>query len=318
MNKKNNKEILKKRLEQTNFIGKYNFAFINKNYELLSLVKEARKNKSHKLKIFFKNRLALFSLILFLSTIFLALVIPLTTQSPTQLNPALKHAPALTSGHILGTDLAGRDLWARLWHGLRFSLGLAAVATFVDIFLGVILGLLMGYFAFIDRFFQFIIKVITNVPQLFLLTLFVLFWNPTFWVLAFSMIFTGWIAMAQYTRSEILRYKVMEYTIAEKTLGFSAFKIIKGYIPSLVPIIITQLVFTVPIAIQYDASLALIGLAVPNVASIGNMISNSTSFITIHPLEALFPILVMTSIIIYVQFIGNGIEVAIRGDVYAR
>lgn len=119
--------------------------------------------------------------------------------------------------------------------------------------------------------------------------------------------------MAQYARSEILRYKISEYTIAEKSLGAPTISILKSYIPQMMPIIITQLVFTIPTAIQYDASLALIGLAVPNIPSVGNMISDATPFITQYPLEALYPLLIMTSIIIYVQFIGNGIEDALQG-----
>ncbi|NQZ66219.1 MAG: ABC transporter permease [Mycoplasmatales bacterium] len=315
--KKENLENLEKRKKEEAKLGKFSFSFINKNYELLKLVRTSKKEEKFiTLKYFMKQKLAMFSLILFLSTIILALIIPLTTQSPTHLSPSQKHLPAMTDGHILGTDLAGRDIWARLWHGLRFSLGLAAVATVIDIFVGILIGIFMGYFPAFDKPMQFIIQMISNIPSLFILTLFVLFWNPTFWVLAFSMTINGWIPMAQYTRGEVFRLKTQEFTMAEQVLGSSTKNILSSYIPLLLPMTITQLIFTIPMAIQYDASLALIGLAVPNIASIGNMISNASSVATIYPLEIIYPILIMTFIIIYVQFIGNGIERALRREIY--
>ncbi|MCK5867162.1 MAG: hypothetical protein KAG14_02060, partial [Mycoplasmataceae bacterium] len=58
------------------------------------------------------------------------------------------------------------------------------------------------------------------------------------------------------------------------------------------------------------------GLAVPNIASIGNMISDSTQSVTIYPLEIIWPLMTMISVIITVQFIGNGIEDSIQKVTY--
>lgn len=289
------------------------FSLVNQNYEMLKKVKELQSRRRFlTLRAFLKNKLAVFSLAMLILTILAGIIIPFTTVSPTYFYNE-KHLPALSGEHILGTDLAGRDLWARMWHGLRFSIGLAAVATVLDVFLGVIIGILMGYFAWFDKIMQFLIKVIQNVPSIFILTLFVLFLNPSFWVLALSMVVSGWIPMSQIIRGEVLQLKLREFTLAEKSLGSSSFSIILSYLPSLIPMIITQVVLTIPVAFYYDVSLALIGLAAPNVASIGSAIGDAQAAATIYPLEIVFPILVMTSIIIYVQFIGNAIEDVLSG-----
>src|SRR5712692_6132220 len=43
--------------------------------------------------------------------------------------------------HIMGTDNLGRDIWARVLYGGRFSLGLAAGAVILAAGAGVLLGL---------------------------------------------------------------------------------------------------------------------------------------------------------------------------------
>ena len=312
--KKSKEQIYNERLLEKAEIGKYNFSFLKKNTNILASNSKAIRFKT--LKLFVRNKAAMVSLVLLILIVLLGLFMPFFTSSPTRLDSSHKHLFPGQEGHLIGTDLAGRDIWARLWHGLRFSLGIAAVATLLDISLGLILGVLMGYSRVFDRIMQFVIKVLSNIPSLFILIIFVLFWNPTFLVLALSMVVSGWIPMAQYARAEVMRYKYKEYTTAELALGASTFSIIKSYIPSLLPIIITQLVFTIPMALQYDASLALIGLAVPNIASIGNMISDSTQSVTIYPLEIIWPLMTMISVIITVQFIGNGIEDSIQKVTY--
>lgn len=60
------------------------------------------------------------------------------------LDSAPGSAAALEGGHWLGTDELGRDLWVRLWLGLRGSLQIACLAMGVAVLLGVVLGTVMG------------------------------------------------------------------------------------------------------------------------------------------------------------------------------
>ncbi len=48
--------------------------------------------------------------------------------------------------HWLGTDVQGRDVWARLVYGARVSLAVGLVSQTIAVSLGVTLGLLAGYY----------------------------------------------------------------------------------------------------------------------------------------------------------------------------
>src|SRR5512134_1796088 len=57
----------------------------------------------------------------------------------------LSTPPSLASGHWLGTDSNGRDLFVRVWRGTQVSLMVALLATSVSLVIGVAWGATAGY-----------------------------------------------------------------------------------------------------------------------------------------------------------------------------
>ena len=69
----------------------------------------------------------------------------LTTYGYDQVNKTDVWLAPLTHGHLIGTDALGRDLLARLLMGLRVSLAIGLVATFVSLVIGVAWGATAGF-----------------------------------------------------------------------------------------------------------------------------------------------------------------------------
>ena len=260
---------------------------------------------------FSKSFLGILGILILVMLVLGAIIIPFTTQDPYK-TTSLHHEEMFGTNNILGTDGLGRDLWARLWYGLRFSFELAFMATLIDVFIGVVLGILMGQYKKFDMIMQWIIKVLSNIPTIIIMILMTLLFHPSFWILVLSLSLTGWIGMANQMRAQVRRASSYLWVTASKILGTPQRKIIMNYIPVIIPMLITQLVFTIPGAILSETSLAAIGLSIPGEATLGNMISSGAKIITIFPRYTLIPagILVLTTA--SVQFIGNATQDALR------
>src|SRR5574341_1370944 len=64
---------------------------------------------------------------------------------PLEVDPSAILSPP-GSGHLLGTDALGRDLFSRVIFGGRISLLLGLISVGISLLFGVLLGVLAGYF----------------------------------------------------------------------------------------------------------------------------------------------------------------------------
>src|SRR5215510_2495063 len=76
----------------------------------------------------------------------LAIAAPLVARhSPTEVD-LINSLQAPSPAHWIGTDIQGRDVWARLVYGSRVSLTVGLVSQGIALTLGVMLGLLAGFY----------------------------------------------------------------------------------------------------------------------------------------------------------------------------
>lgn len=266
---------------------------------------------------FSKNTGGVFGFWILVFLIVASLVIPFFTQDPLLSNV---NARNLTFGqtdnnavfHLLGTDDQGRDIWARLWWGLRFSIALALTTTMIEVMIGVTIGIMMGQFDRFDKVMTFIIKVISIVPTILILILMTIVVSPSFWVIVFSLSFTSWTGMANQIRAQVKRARNFEWVAASKVLGTPTWKILKNYVPVILPILITQLVFTIPGVILAETSLAFIGLNIENTATLGNLISDGQKIFPQYLRYVFVPATILILITTSVQLIGASVQDSLR------
>ena len=87
--------------------------------------------------------------------------------------------PPLTDGHILGTDVNGRDVLTRLAYGGRVSLLVAGLAGTTALLIGSTVGAVSGYFGGVtDAVLMRIVDVLLCVPFLSILILIAALFRP--------------------------------------------------------------------------------------------------------------------------------------------
>lgn len=215
---------------------------------------------------------------------------------------------------IFGTDDMGRDLWTRTWQGARVSLIIAFVAIFIDMLIGTSYGLISGYFGgAVDNVLQRLIEIIGSIPTLVIISILAIFMEKGIGLVIASLLITEWIGMSKIARAECLKLKEREYVLASRTLGAGSFHIIfKQILPNTIGPIITQVMFSIPVAIFTEAFLSFVGVGIvlPQ-CSIGSLIEAGFGNITILPYQILPPICVLAILMLGFNLIGDGFREAL-------
>ena len=210
---------------------------------------------------------------------------------------------------IFGTDDLGRDLWTRTWQGARVSLIIAFVTIFIDMIIGTSYGLISGFFGGrVDNTMQRFIEIAGSIPTLVIISILAIFMEKGIGLVIASLLITEWIGMSKIARAECLKLKEREYVLASRTLGAGSFHIIfKQILPNTIGPVITQVMFSIPVAIFTEAFLSFVGVGIvlPQ-CSVGSLIEAGFNNITIMPYQILPPITVLAILMLGFNLIGDG------------
>ena len=119
--------------------------------------------------------------------------------------------------------------------------------------------------------------------------------------------------MSKIARAECLKLKNREYVLASRTLGAGSFHIIfKQILPNTIGPIITQVMFSIPVAIFTEAFLSFVGVGIvlPQ-CSIGSLIEAGFNSITTLPYQICPPIFVLALLMLGFNLIGDGLREAL-------
>jgi microcin C transport system permease protein len=177
-------------------------------------------------------------------------------------------------GHWLGTDAEGHDIVARLVYGFRISVYFGLALTLVGTVLGIIIGAVQGYFGGrIDLGTQRVIEIWNAIPELYLLIILASIFAPSLILLLCVFALFGWISLSDYVRAEFLRNRNLEFVKAARALGLSNGQIIvRHLLPNSMTPVITFLPFRMSAAILFLTSLDFLGLGVPTLPSLGELL----------------------------------------------
>lgn len=210
-----------------------------------------------------------------------------------------------------GTDNLGRDIWTRLWDGARVSLVIAVVAVFTNIIIGIIYGAIAGFYGGkLDMFMMRFCEIIRALPQIVVVTMFMLFFGTGMQTLILAMVLRGWVPTARMIRAQFLRFKGREYVMAARTMGVPDRKLIFRHIlPNSIGPIITRAMVAIPGAIFTESFLAYIGLglAAPQ-PSVGTMLAAGQKTLLLYPTQTLFPAILISVLMIAFNLFSNGLR----------
>lgn len=220
------------------------------------------------------------------------------------------HPPV--KGHPLGIDGAGRDVLARIIHGLRVSLFFSLLLVVFSMTLGTMIGAIQGYYGGkVDIFVQRTIEIWSAIPFLYVMILLGSIYGASFGLLLFCYGLFNWISISYYMRGEFLRLRNTPFVDAARVVGLRDDQIILRHIlPNALTPIITFAPFSLVGAIASLAALDYLGFGLPALTpSLGQLLHQAQVYRTAWWL-ILYPSATLFIVILLGVFIGEGVREA--------
>jgi oligopeptide transport system permease protein len=263
----------------------------------------------------FRNKAAVASMIVLALLVVAAIVGPhLTAYTYDEINKDDVWLGPLKNGHLIGTDSLGRDLLARLLMGLRVSLAIGLIATFVSLVIGVAWGAVAGFAGGrLDELMMRFVDVLYSLPFIFFVILLMVTFGSNIILIFVAIGAVEWLTMSRIVRGQTLTLKQKEFVEAARAAGLSQGGIITRHIvPNLLGPVVVYVTLTIPAVILAESFLSFLGLGVqPPMASLGTLIANGAQDMELAPWLLIFPSLVMVITLMSFNFIGDGLRDAI-------
>lgn len=249
---------------------------------------------------------------------------------PTFINiRAREQGPSLA--FPLGTDQLGRDMLARILAGGQITIFVGLAAMALSLFLGSLVGVLAGYFRRLDGPLMRLTDLFLALPLLPLLLLMVLLFREAlvirfgpetgiFILIVAAISVTSWMNTARIVRGDVLAIKEREFVLASKSIGTPASRMITRHIlPNVLSPIMVSATLGVANAVITESALSFLGLGFPpDFPTWGRLLNDGMPYINLSPERVLWPALVLSALVLSVNYMGDGLRDALDPRIRGR
>ncbi len=245
--------------------------------------------------------------------LFLALAAPLVARHDPLGIDLVRSLESPSGSHWLGTDIQGRDVWARLVYGARVSLTVGIASQGIALGMGILLGLLAGYYGrWVDEAVMRLADVTLAFPTLLLLIAMVAALQPSLGIVFITIGLVGWAGMARLVRGQVLVVRELEDVQAAGAPGARDGRVILRHIlPGVIAPVIIAGTLGIAGAIMAESSLSFLGLGVqPPTPSWGAMIADGRDLYQLRnaPWTSLAPGLAIGAAVLGFNLIGDALR----------
>jgi len=232
---------------------------------------------------------------------------------PTTLDPGA-NLDSPSSEHWPGTDNLGRDLFSRLVHGARWTLGAATLAAAGIVVLGVTIGFLAGYFGgIVDDLLMRLVDVLLAFPSIILALAIVGMLGPSLINVLIGMVAVWWVDYARVVRGLTLRVVQNDYVMSAHCCGCgNARMILRHVLPNVIPSVIVVATLELGSLMLAISGLSFLGLgAQPPTPEWGTMLSDGRLFYLNAPQLMMYPGIAITLVVLGCNLLRDGLRDAL-------
>ncbi len=179
------------------------------------------------------------------------------------------------TGHILGTNDLGYDVFSELVHASRSTLVIGLAAALISLAAGTAVGLTAGYLPGLKgEVAGGVIQVFLMLPMLPMAIVTAAYLGTDTRNIILIIAVLGWCATARTVRIRTMQLKQTPFVESLMILGISRWRIITRHIlPNLWEVILSRYIMTVARCIMLEATLSFLGMGDPTDVTWGRMIN---------------------------------------------
>ncbi len=264
---------------------------------------------------FRKNKRAVIALVFVILIALIAICAPLIVswEEATAQN-VLEQYLHPSKEHWFGTDAFGRDLFARIIWGARYSLVIGIGSIVFSAIVGAIIGAISAYYGgAVDNIIMRILDVFMAIPPMLMSIVVVTALGNGVINLVIAMGLATLPQFARIMRSFILSVKSEEYIEAARCCGTSDARIIfKHIIPNCLGPMIVQTTLGMATNVITIAGLSYLGLGVAAPKpEWGAMVAAAKSYMRLHPYLIIYPGCSILITALSLNLLGDGLRDAL-------
>jgi len=215
------------------------------------------------------------------------------------------------SGHLLGTDSIGRDVFSRVLYGGRVSLMVAIPSVALALVLGLLLGIPAGYLGGkVDQTIMRVLDVFFAFPGVLLALVIVTILGPNIRNLILTIGILYAPRMARIVRAPTLSTKSLDFVEAARSIGANDLRIVLRHVlPNVSSPVIVDVSLALGQVILTETALSFLGMGPPPpAASWGSMLSQSRQFMEFASWTVLAPGVAIVITVSCFLLIGHGLR----------
>ena len=284
-------------------------------------MKEKRNRKSKKTnqmkerwRRFRKSKTAMLGLCLLIFVLSIAIFADVITPYENAISQSADRLDSPSAAHIFGTDELGRDLFARIVHGSRYSLLIGVSTSVLALVIGGLLGAIAAYYGgWVDNIIMRLTDVVMTVPPILLSLAVVAALGGSLRNLLIAITISCVPSMLRLVRSVVLGVVDEDYIEAARSYGASDMRIILKYVipNALGPIIVTT-TMNVANMILSAAGLSFLSLGVqPPAPEWGALLSDAKTYMFTAPHLLYIPGIFIVIAALSFNLAGDGLRDAL-------
>lgn len=284
-------------------------------------MKEKRNRKSKKTnqmkeiwRRFRKSKTAMLGLCLLIFVLSIAIFADVITPYENAISQSADRLDSPSAAHIFGTDELGRDLFARIVHGSRYSLLIGVSTSVLALIIGGLLGAIAAYYGgWVDNIIMRLTDVVMTVPPILLSLAVVAALGGSLRNLLIAITISCVPSMLRLVRSVVLGVVDEDYIEAARSYGASDMRIILKYVipNALGPIIVTT-TMNVANMILSAAGLSFLSLGVqPPAPEWGALLSDAKTYMFTAPHLLYIPGIFIVIAALSFNLAGDGLRDAL-------